>query len=1197
MQPPSADIGHDVVGGRVRRGRGLAGLARRALESWRQNVVFRLGAGIVLAVALSTGVYTTYVMQTLRDEASARLQDRVERQASVLSHALARPLFDINSAAVSSVVDSLGATPEVLMLHVLAPNGAVLAALGGADDEPNAIRVSRKISFHDGSRTYHVGAIELAFSRRQIDEDLRRQMVQTVMANFLLTLAIVVCVLLVGRRMTQPFADIQEALEKLARGETDIYLSGIGRRDQIGRLSSAVRSFRDTLNRLRRAELVTNGLLREKSTIEQQLRELNEDLEQKIAARTRELLDSIRVARDSQEKLQAIVDTALDAVVRMDRQGRIVGWNTQAEKIFGWQRDEVLGLDLDQCIVPERHRAAHRHGLERFERSGVGGVLDSRIETYALRRDGVEFPIELAITRVQLADSEDYEFCSFIRDISERREREQSLVAANVRAEAANVAKSEFLANMSHEIRTPMSAIIGMAYLALRTELSPKQNDYVGKIHRAALSLLGIINDILDFSKIEAGKLDVEHIPFCLDDVLANVASVTGQKAADKHLEYLFHVPHAIPRMLVGDPLRLGQVLINLVNNAVKFTPAGELELSCMRLDDTVASALHGGRVRLRFSVRDTGIGMSEQQQGKLFRAFHQANGSTTREYGGTGLGLSISQQLVGLMGGRIVVKSSPGKGSTFHFDIEFPLSGEPERVAVAPPELDGARLLLVDDSEVAREIMCEALQALPLRVDTAASGLEAEAALLAADAGGDPYRVVLTDWQMPGMDGITLARRIAGNLALRQPPATVLVTAFGREEVQQEAESAGIRGFLCKPIGQSALVDTLVALFAPPRAPHARSRAGAKHGDDAGCVARVLLVEDNLVNQQIALELLQAQNIAVDVAGTGREALDRLMDGGPQAYDLVLMDLEMPQLDGHAATVELRKDARFDKLPVIAMTAHALAEIRERCLREGMQDYVSKPVEPEKLYATLARWIGSQLPPPLPRMLPPELADGPALPGLSSLSGIDSAFGLRHVAGNAALYIQLLDRFRGTQRDAGNMIRIDFEAGRRADAASRAHTLRGVAGNIGARELQTLAQAVEEGLSLASSDRTRMATGVRALQAAVDATMDSLDNYFVSHAAQALAPAPAAHGPDAHGPDAAPPDALEAAAQLEQLLAEFSGEATDYFEAVRGRLADVLDAHALARLEQHLSRYEFEEARQLLPQTAQARPDTAETP
>jgi len=434
-------------------------------------------------------------------------------------------------------------------------------------------------------------------------------------------------------------------------------------------------------------------------------------------------------------------------------------------------------------------------------------------------------------------------------------------------------------------------------------------------------------------------------------------------------------------------------------------------------------------------------------------------------------------------------------------------------------------------------------------------------------------------------MDGIELARRIARNPALRHPPATVLVTAFGREEAQQEAESAGIHGFLCKPIGQSALVDTLVALFAPPRASGARSRYEQK-GDSA---ARVLLVEDNQVNQQIALELLQAQGIGVDVAANGIDALAMLREGGPQAYDLVLMDLEMPQLDGHAATVELRKDARFDKVPIVAMTAHALAEIRDRCLHEGMQDYISKPVEPDKLYATLARWIGQAMPPPLPAG-GNGVPDGPTLPGLSNLSGIDSAYGLRHVAGNVALYVQLLDRFRATQRDAGTEIRADYLAQRLRQAAARAHTLRGVAGNIGARELQTLAQAVEEGLALASPDRGRLASGVRALEAAVEATMASLDRYFASAAAM---PAPAPETVPVL-PEDADGAGLEAVAQLDQLLAEYSGDALDYFLTVRAHLAGVLDAQRLARLEQHLSRYEFEEARQLLPAAA-TRPDTAE--
>jgi two-component system sensor histidine kinase/response regulator len=1141
----------------IDRPRRMRSLPRKLLENWRQNIVFRLGAGIVLAVALSTGVYTTYVMHTLWAEANERLQERVERQAQALSQALARPLFDINSAAVSSVVDALGATPDVMTLRVLAPDGAVLAALGGAAGDPGkVIRVSRAITYNDGSRTYPVGAVELAFSRKPIEQDLERQIIHTVAANVLLTLAIVACVFLVGRRMTQPFADVQEALEKLARGETDITLSGIGRRDQIGRLSSAVRSFRDTLNRLRRAEQVTTGLLREKSVIEQQLRDLNEDLEHKIAARTAELTDSIRIARDTQEKLQAIVETALDAVVRMDGNGRIVGWNTQAEKTFGWTREEALGQPLDAFIIPERYRDGHLLGVKRYRGGAGGGVLDTRIEIYALRRDGTEFPIELAITRVQLADKEEYEFCSFIRDISERREREQSLLAANVRAEAANIAKSEFLANMSHEIRTPMSAIIGMAYLALRTDLNPKQQDYVGKIHRAALSLLGIINDILDFSKIEAGKLDVEEIPFSLDEVLSNVASVTSQKAADKQLEYMFHVPHAVPRQLVGDPLRLGQVLINLVNNAVKFTTSGELELSCTRLDGAPA-----GRVRLRFAVRDTGIGMSPHQQAKLFRAFSQANGSTTREYGGTGLGLSISQQLVGLMGGRIAVESAPGAGSTFHFDLEFALSGKPERVPAAPAELENARVLLVDDSALARTIMAEALHTLPLRVDTAANGFDAESAVITADVAGYPYRLVLTDWRMPGMNGIELARRIGANQALRSPPRVVLATAFGNEEVQHEAEAAGVAGFLNKPFGQSALVEALAGLFAPPKTGPGTDGASARRD----YAARVLLVEDNLVNQQIAAELMTAQGISVDIAATGRQALDKLMQEGPEGYGLVLMDLEMPQLDGHAATVELRKDPRFDKVPVIAMTAHALAEIRERCLREGMQDYITKPVAPEKLHSTLARWLGHAM--PVPPALP---APGPApLPGLA---GIDSAFGLRNVAGNTSLYLQLLERFRSAHRTAGAEIRAEFEAGRRAEACRRAHTLRGVAGNIGARELQMLAQAVEEGMAIESANPALLARGVAALEAAVDGVMQSLDRYLGS--AQAAAPVLAA-----------PASAAQALAQLATLLDEFSGEATDYFDAVRARLASVLDQRALARLEAHLSRYEFEEARALLAQ------------
>ncbi len=1259
---------------------------RALFAQWRSNILFRLAVGIVLAVALSTGVYTTYVMEALRAEASARLDERAERLATVLTQALARPLFDINGAAVASVVDALGGTPELSMLRVLAPNGAVLASFGAAPrDAAAAILLRRSISYSDGARSYQVGAIELAYSRRQIALDLQRQLLQTGAANLLLTLSIVLCIFLVGRQVTRPFADIQNALDKLAHGQTDIALSGIGRADQIGRLSLAVRSFRDTLMQLRQAEQAGAVLLSEKSAmverlnaifegsqdalilltehgffdcnrqtllmfgirdkaafvgahasslspprqpdgsdsrelanayvalalregqahfewvhrrvdgsdfpsdvllsaisyggrtlvqatvrdigarkrIEQQLRDMNEGLEQKIAARTAELTSTIRLARDSQRKLQAIVDTALDAVVRMDVKGVIVGWNRQAERIFGWSGAEALGRQLDSTIIPQRYRAAHGNGMRRYLDGGAGGaVLDTRIEIYALRRDGSEFPIELAITQVHMAEQGDYEFCSFIRDISERREREQSLVQANVRAEAANVAKSEFLANMSHEIRTPMSAIIGMAYLALRTDLSPTQHDYVGKIHRAALSLLGIINDILDFSKIEAGKLDVEAIPFFLDDVLANVASVTGQKAADKQLEYLFHVPHAIPRHLVGDPLRLGQVLINLVNNAVKFTEAGQLELACVRRDDPAP-----GKVMLRFSVRDTGIGMSAEQQARLFRAFSQANGSTTREYGGTGLGLSISQQLVELMGGSIHVQSELGQGATFHFDLAFALSELPARAAVLPAGLDGARVLLVDDCANALEILAEAMLALPLRVEQAGSGAAAHAAVLGALRDNDPFRLVLTDWQMPGMDGIELARRIRAGAVPASQPSIVLVSAFGRDDVQREAELAGVNAFLYKPIGQSVLVDTLVTLLAPAGRPVPGNEA-VRQGHYA---VRVLLVEDNAVNQEIALELMAVQGISVDVASSGQQALEMLERGGPHAYGLVLMDLEMPLLDGHAATIALRRDARFDALPVIAMTAHALSEVRERCLAEGMQDYLTKPIDPEKLYHTLARWLGHALPARAVLAAPPAAS-------LAGLDGIDSALGLRTVAGNSVLYLQLLERFRTAQRDAAGALRAQVAGGDLRGAGLGAHALRGLAGNIGARALQDAAHRLERTLrEPIAPDAPELLQQLAALEAVLQTLLDMLDAYFAL--AQRAEPG-----------SVAGQDGANALLTLQSLLDAFDGEASDYFDSVRASLAGVLGPLVLEQLAERMANYDFEAARRLLAADAAQR-------
>jgi|SRR5579863_216923 len=657
----------------------------------------------------------------------------------------------------------------------------------------------------------------------------------------------------------------------------------------------------------------------------------------------------------SEKRHRQILEAAFDAFVGMDSAGRITDWNAQAENIFGWPRAEVIGEILLEKIIPAREQRVYLKELRHLRALGQDSAVHKRFEIGAVCRDGREIPAEMTISAVRPDKS--HEFAAFVRDLSERKRFEQDLHDAKEAAEGANQAKSTFLATMSHEIRTPMNGILGMTDLVLDTELTAEQREHLGLVKFSGESLLTIINDILDFSKIEAGKLEMESIPFELRESLGETMKTLSYRAQQKGIELIFDVQPEVPEALLGDPGRIRQILINLVGNAIKFTERGEI---VVRVEEQSEEA---NATRLHFAVRDTGVGVPAEKQGRIFEAFSQADGTMARKYGGTGLGLTICQRLVGLMEGRIWMESAPGQGSTFHFEIRLGVQevSTTRSLNVQTDQLRDIRALIVDDNFTNRRLLEEMLTRWGMVPTAVESGPVALQALEVAKLAGHPFPLILLDGQMPEMDGFAFAEILHKDASLAGAKIMMLTSA-GRPGDGARCKEVGIAAYLGKPIRQTELLEGICALL--QQSPQKKiEKLVTKHTlRELRNRRRVLVAEDNLVNQKLALRLLEKHGYEVTIAGDGQAALNELQKG---TFDVVLMDVQMPVMDGFEATAAIREKEKSSggHNLIIAMTAHSLKGDEERCISGGMDAYISKPIRTAELFATIDRMLGRTRP------------------------------------------------------------------------------------------------------------------------------------------------------------------------------------------------------------------------------------------
>ena len=821
-----------------------------------------------------------------------------------------------------------------------------------------------------------------------------------------------------------------------------------------------------------------------RKAVEMELRDHRDNLAALVQRQTADIQESLRATQ------QALSDLSAQNAALRESENRfrttadnasvllwLAGTDTECHYLnqpwldfTGTPRGQALGEGWAQAVHPDDRERLWLTYLSAFNRQ------DSFTVEFRLRRHDGEY--RWLTNRAVPRYDDDGAFLGYIgscMDITDRMAVEEAALAASR-------AKSEFLANMSHEIRTPMNAILGLSELVLRTDLQPKQRDDLNKINSSATALLRILNDILDFTKMDAGKLELESTPFDLGGVVADLAALVSESARAKQLEFLIHLGAEVPRNLIGDPLRLGQVLTNLVGNAVKFTAAGQVLVRATVIEREAK------RVNLLFSVDDQGIGIAADQMSRLFTSFSQADSSVTRRYGGTGLGLVISKNLVERMGGQLTVSSRVGTGTQFQFSLWFDISDVASKRQWESSPVTGMRVLAIDASAVALDIMVELLADLGARVDgenDAASGLGA----LREAASTDPYSLVLLSTNADPFGGKAVAATILRDLGLAQPPAVVMVTTGRAQALSPDIERIGVRAVLEQPVSQASLWEVVADLFAPAMTAlrSTQNHEAQQYTDLHGI--RVLVVEDNEINQQIVQELLALVGVRVTIAANGAQALDLLRAApDPLPWSMVFMDIQMPEMDGHQATQAIRADRRFDGLPVVAMTAHAMQEERDRCRDEGMCDHLTKPMNSNDLYQCVRRWTGGHV----QAIRGSEVEALPVAPSQPpaerlQIDGVDVEAGLAHVGGNDRLYRSLLQRFVDSSGEMLLQMDLAIDSGDRQTGLRMAHTLRGLAATLGSSSVAAASGAVEAAFrqgSRVDERRALVATLARALEA-----------------------------------------------------------------------------------------------------------------